>query len=95
MKHGSHNSTVRHVGDFGNIFAEANGEAKFDLDIDEATIFDGLKSIVGRAIVVHELEDDLGLNADSESSELTGLPFINGMLPLISVTTFGAILPLW
>ncbi|KAK4286407.1 hypothetical protein QN277_002967 [Acacia crassicarpa] len=59
MTHGAPKDEVRHAGDLGNIVANANGIA-------EATITDnqiplsGPNSVVGRAFVVHELEDDLG-----------------------------------
>ncbi|XP_020996068.2 superoxide dismutase [Cu-Zn], chloroplastic-like [Arachis duranensis] len=59
MKHGAPGDQIRHAGDLGNIVANADGVA-------EATIVDnqipliGPNSVVGRALVVHELEDDLG-----------------------------------
>lgn len=59
MTHGAPGDEIRHAGDLGNIIANADGVA-------EATIMDsqiplsGPNSVVGRAFVVHELEDDLG-----------------------------------
>ncbi|KAL6516709.1 hypothetical protein OROGR_020014 [Orobanche gracilis] len=58
LTHGAPEDEVRHAGDLGNIVANADGLA-------EATIVDtiplrGPNSVVGRAFVVHELEDDLG-----------------------------------
>ncbi|XP_054791700.1 superoxide dismutase [Cu-Zn], chloroplastic [Prosopis cineraria] len=59
MTHGAPEDEIRHAGDLGNIVANADGIA-------EATITDnqiplsGPNSVVGRAFVVHELEDDLG-----------------------------------
>ncbi|MED6108198.1 hypothetical protein PIB30_021335 [Stylosanthes scabra] len=59
LKHGAPGDKMRHAGDLGNIVANADGVA-------EATIVDnqipliGPNSVVGRALVVHELEDDLG-----------------------------------
>ncbi|CAK9140153.1 unnamed protein product [Ilex paraguariensis] len=59
LKHGAPEDEARHAGDLGNIVANADGVA-------EATIMDkqiplgGPNSVVGRALVVHELEDDLG-----------------------------------
>lgn len=50
---------MRHVGDLGNIRANENGEA--DVNIKDFIIsFTGKNNIVGRAIVVHSGEDDLG-----------------------------------
>lgn len=51
-------STKRHVGDLGNITANANGNATYDLD-DEHISFQGPHSILGRGLVVHEKADDL------------------------------------
>jgi superoxide dismutase, Cu-Zn family len=48
----------RHVGDLGNIMANANGNATLDLD-DHALSFHGPHSIIGRGLVVHEKVDDL------------------------------------
>ncbi|XP_062013938.1 superoxide dismutase [Cu-Zn], chloroplastic [Rosa rugosa] len=59
LTHGAPEDEVRHAGDLGNIIANADGVA-------EATIMDsqipltGPNAVIGRALVVHELEDDLG-----------------------------------
>ncbi len=61
--HGSRKSSVRHVGDFGNVVSGQN-------DIAVVEIFDRnlvLEDVVGRAFVVHEKEDDLGKGGDEES----------------------------
>ncbi|KAK9299444.1 hypothetical protein QLX08_007475 [Tetragonisca angustula] len=59
VTHGGQDSPVRHVGDLGNIGASKNGEA--DVNIKDFVIsFTGKNNIVGRAIVVHSGEDDLG-----------------------------------
>lgn len=50
---------MRHVGDLGNIRTNENGEA--DVNIKDFIIsFTGKNNIIGRAIVVHSGEDDLG-----------------------------------
>ena len=43
----------RHIGDLGNITANANGKATVDLD-DPSLSFYGPTSIIGRGVVVHE-----------------------------------------
>lgn len=48
----------RHVGDLGNITANANGHATLDLE-DSILSFHGPHSIIGRGLVVHEKIDDL------------------------------------
>ena len=59
MDHGSPAASKRHVGDLGNIEADAQGHATLDLD-DPALGFSGATSILGRGIVVHEKADDFG-----------------------------------
>ena len=57
-KHAGADSKKRHVGDMGNITANANGNATLDLD-DSHMSFHGATSILGRGVVVHEKADDL------------------------------------
>lgn len=67
--HGGPTSQVRHVGDFGNI--EANGgTATLTLSIETLQLA-GATSIIGRGIVLHSGEDDLGLG-NSPLSNTTG-----------------------
>jgi Cu-Zn family superoxide dismutase len=47
----------RHVGDLGNITANANGNATIDF-VDAHLSFHGPHSIIGRGLVVHEKADD-------------------------------------
>ncbi|XP_076148668.1 extracellular superoxide dismutase [Cu-Zn] isoform X1 [Alosa pseudoharengus] len=54
----------RHPGDFGN-FPPSNGKIVQTLDSD-ATLFGGL-SVLGRSVVVHAKEDDLGRGGDAGS----------------------------
>lgn len=56
--HASPESPKRHVGDLGNVTANANGHATLDLD-DKVLSFHGPHSIIGRGLVVHEKIDDL------------------------------------
>ena len=56
--HASPESSPRHVGDLGNITANASGHATLDLD-DTILSFHGPHSIIGRGLVVHEKIDDL------------------------------------
>src|ERR1043166_3226735 len=58
MKHGGPNDPERHAGDFGNITADASGNATFKT-VDSHISFDGPNSIVGRGVIVHAKEDDL------------------------------------
>jgi Cu-Zn family superoxide dismutase len=56
--HGAPDSEDRHVGDLGNITAGPDGTAHYDRT-DSMISFDGPRSIIGRAVVVHADEDDL------------------------------------
>ncbi|KAL3091550.1 hypothetical protein niasHS_005105 [Heterodera schachtii] len=66
VSHGAPNARVRHVGDLGNLAANADGIAVVDIQ-DRLLKLNGLHSVVGRALVVHEKRDDLGLGANAES----------------------------
>lgn len=54
--HGAPNEEERHTGDLGNIEADESGQANIDKD-DKWIAFSGEKSILGRALVVHEKPD--------------------------------------
>lgn len=49
----------RHVGDLGNLEADANGVAKYER-LDQLLALTGPDSIVGKAVIVHAKADDLG-----------------------------------
>ncbi|XP_019186980.1 PREDICTED: superoxide dismutase [Cu-Zn], chloroplastic [Ipomoea nil] len=59
LTHGAPEDEVRHAGDLGNILANAEGVAEATI-VDSQIPLSGPNSVVGRALVVHELEDDLG-----------------------------------
>ncbi|XP_047317169.1 superoxide dismutase [Cu-Zn], chloroplastic [Impatiens glandulifera] len=59
LTHGAPEDEVRHAGDLGNIVANADGVAEATL-VDNQIPLSGPNSVVGRALVVHELQDDLG-----------------------------------
>ncbi len=56
--HGSPKTDKHHVGDFGNIEADASGTAKVNI-LAPWLAFDGTNKFVGRAVIVHEKADDL------------------------------------
>jgi len=56
LTHGAPTDAVRHVGDMGNIVADANGVATINYEDDLIKSGD----VLGRAIIVHLLVDDLG-----------------------------------
>ena len=56
----------RHVGDLGNILADASNMITVDIE-DSLISLNGPLSIVGRSIVIHRDEDDLGTVGDAGS----------------------------
>jgi Cu-Zn family superoxide dismutase len=61
---------VRHVGDLGNVVADEYGRVSTSFSDSVITLY-GSRSIIGRAIVVHNDEDDLG-QTDHPDSHKTG-----------------------
>lgn len=57
--HGEPNAAERHEGDMGNIEADDSGAAKLNYVDHTLSLHDGAKSIIGRAVIVHEKADDL------------------------------------
>lgn len=55
-----------HVGDLGNVVAGTNGVADFTI-VAKRVDLTGDRSVIGRAIVIHSNEDDLGKGGDEES----------------------------
>ncbi len=54
--HGKPSDNERHVGDLGNIEADANGVAEFEIT-DAVVALHGPNSVLGRSLVVHADED--------------------------------------
>ncbi|KAG8190853.1 hypothetical protein JTE90_028347 [Oedothorax gibbosus] len=67
-QHGAPMDENRHVGDLGNIEALSDGVARIDI-VDPQLRLCGPLSIMGRAIVVHALQDDLGRGGNEESKK--------------------------
>jgi len=66
IRHGAPGDSYRHVGDLGNILAGEDGVAIIDVE-DKQISLNGLNSIIGRGVVIHAGEDDLGMGGDSGS----------------------------
>jgi len=56
----------RHVGDLGNIVAGDDGVATVEIKDSQVSLI-GENSVIGRSLVVHEKEDDLGKGGNEES----------------------------
>ena len=60
--HGHYKQKDHHAGDlFNNILSDINGEFHYTFTTNEISLFDDVKNIVGRSIVIHQFRDDLGL----------------------------------
>jgi Cu-Zn family superoxide dismutase len=73
--HGGPHTAERHVGDFGNIEADASGKAHLEwkgkLDLS------GPNSIIGKSVIVHEKEDDLKTDPTGNSGARFACGVIN------------------
>ncbi|KAJ8314933.1 hypothetical protein KUTeg_007083 [Tegillarca granosa] len=69
-EHGGPEDENRHVGDLGNVTANADGVAKIEIK-DSQLSLTGPLSIIGRTVVVHADVDDLG-KGGHEDSKTTG-----------------------
>ena len=65
-KHGGMHGPERHVGDLGNIRADAHGVARVNLTIENATL-SGTNAIANRSILVHAKPDDLKTDPSGNS----------------------------
>ncbi|XP_024385428.1 superoxide dismutase [Cu-Zn], chloroplastic [Physcomitrium patens] len=68
--HGAPEDDNRHAGDLGNVIAGNDGVVEVTLE-DSQIPLSGPHSVVGRAFVIHEAEDDLG-KGGHELSSTTG-----------------------
>lgn len=59
MEHAGPMDAKRHAGDLGNIEIKADGTGDLDITSDMLTVKAGPNSVVGKAVVFHEKEDDL------------------------------------
>lgn len=56
----------RHVGDIGNLMTDEKGNVDIEF-YDDLIELQGKYSVIGRSIVIHEKEDDLGLYRNEKS----------------------------
>ena len=57
----------RHVGDLGNIHADETGRGTLNWEDHLITIYGTVNNVIGRSMVCHEREDDLGTGGNEES----------------------------
>jgi len=89
--HGAPNVTERHVGDLGNVVANAAGVAEINF-LDKEITLSGANDIIGRGVIVHQDEDDLGLGGfdDSKSTGHAGARVGCGVIGTLSETNGAA-----
>jgi len=66
MTHGGPRSSIKHVGDLGNLRVKPDGTSTSTLTADFIELR-GPRSVIGRSFVVHESLDDLGKGGNAES----------------------------
>nr|3F7K_A Chain A, Copper,Zinc Superoxide Dismutase [Alvinella pompejana]3F7L_A Chain A, Copper,Zinc Superoxide Dismutase [Alvinella pompejana] len=69
-EHGAPEDENRHAGDLGNVVAGEDGKAVINMK-DKLVKLTGPDSVIGRTLVVHVDEDDLG-RGGHEQSKITG-----------------------
>jgi len=57
--HAGPDATERHVGDMGNVEADASGKAKLEYLDHQISLTNDQSSVIGRSVVVHAKADDL------------------------------------
>uniref|UniRef100_A0A2P2I1S5 Superoxide dismutase (Cu-Zn)-like n=1 Tax=Hirondellea gigas TaxID=1518452 RepID=A0A2P2I1S5_9CRUS len=69
QSHGGPDSDERHVGDLGNIQSVGEGDTIAIVKIEDHQVsLSGKWSVMGRSVVVHALEDDLGASGDASGA---------------------------
>ncbi len=56
--HGLPTTENRHAGDLGNVQADSEGKAHYELTVDNISIMGQRNPIIGRAVIVHAKPDD-------------------------------------
>jgi Cu-Zn family superoxide dismutase len=57
--HGGPDAAERHVGDMGNVQADASGKTKLEYVDHQISLTNDQRSVIGRSVVVHAKADDL------------------------------------
>jgi Cu-Zn family superoxide dismutase len=54
----AHGTSDRHAGDLPSVRADANGNSRYQAEVDVVTVTDGPTSVVGKGLIVHRDPDD-------------------------------------
>lgn len=81
--HGGPDDKVRHLGDLGNLQSDSEGNAIYER-VDQQISLMGKYSVIGRSLVVHQDEDDLGRGnfPDSKTTGHSGSRIACGIIAL-------------
>jgi superoxide dismutase, Cu-Zn family len=81
--HGGPDDEERHVGDLGNINADKDGNAEWEYE-DKLIRLTGPYTVIGRSVICHEKEDDLGRGnePDSKTTGAAGARIVCGIIGL-------------
>ena len=74
-KHGDPKGAERHVGDLGNVEADAKGVSKGEMT-DKLVTLNGAQSGVGRAVILHDKADDLKTDPTGNAGDRIGIGVI-------------------
>ena len=58
--HALPDKSTRHAGDLGNLTSDASGKAKYELEIENVSLFGPKNPIIGRGVIIHAKKDDGG-----------------------------------
>jgi len=61
-----------HAGDFGNIEIDKNGKGSLTLMVPKLRLTEGKYPIAGRAVIIHEKEDDFGQPTGNAGGRIAG-----------------------
>ncbi len=78
MPHAGRDAEQRHVGDLGNLTANAEGSADAEF-VDSMLTFDGDHSIIGKGVILHAGQDDL----TSQPTGAAGARIACGVIELV------------
>jgi superoxide dismutase, Cu-Zn family len=81
VHHAGHEAAVRHVGDLGNLVANADHTATIDF-YDDHMEFVGMNSIIGKAFIIHADEDDLTTQPAGNSGDRIACGVIENKQPV-------------
>ncbi|AER41484.1 Superoxide Dismutase [Epinotia aporema granulovirus] len=71
LDHGGPESEIRHLGDLGNVYSRGDRYVTVISKRDGLISLYGPYSVLGRSVVVHAMEDDLG-RGDNKESKISG-----------------------